>query len=132
MRRADISGRFKSSPVIVINRPNNSKRTKLLPRIFSASASFRFPRSMEKSGAPPMPTRLAKAMVIVQIGKATPRPVSALVESKGILPIKIRSIILYKTLINCVIGSARRSMCAGMLPVEKSFSAVGFTKSLLL
>lgn len=35
------------------------------------------PRAMEKSGAPPVPNRLANAMTMDRMGKVTPTPVSA-------------------------------------------------------
>ena len=50
-----------------------------LPMMASPSASFFLPRSMENSGPPPVPIRLANATMIVTIGKQMPTPVSAVV-----------------------------------------------------
>ena len=43
--------------------------------IASASLIFPRPRSIEQSGAPPMPNRLANAMTSVMIGSESPMPV---------------------------------------------------------
>ena len=85
---------MKINPVTLVSSPNIIRRENEFPSSFLASSSLPLPRSIEKRGAPPIPTRLANAIVTVHIGNATPRPVSALVASFGILPIKILSIIL--------------------------------------
>ena len=54
-----------------------TNKLKEFPKIYFASSSFPFPLSIEKRGAPPIPTRLAKAIANVQIGNATPSPVKA-------------------------------------------------------
>ena len=43
------------------------------------------PLAMEHSGAPPIPNRLANAVIIVITGSASPIPVSASVEAWGML-----------------------------------------------
>ena len=45
------------------------------------------PRLMEKSGAPPLPKRLLKAVMITIIGKHKPTAPSAVVPTCGILAI---------------------------------------------
>ena len=52
---------------------------------------------MEKSGTPPTPKRAVKADIIVTTGNARPMPVKAIPDAPGICPIKIRSIMLYRT-----------------------------------
>ena len=49
---------------------------------------------MEQSGAPPIPYKLAKAIIMVIIGKVIPTPVRAKLDALGILPIYILSTIL--------------------------------------
>ena len=75
------------SPVII-------NKVKELPMISSAFLVFPFPRSMEQSGAPPIPYKLAKAIIMVIMGKVTPTPVRAKLDAFGILPIYILSTIL--------------------------------------
>lgn len=48
--------------------------------IFSAFFSSPEPLAIEKSGAPPMPNKLANAVIIVMIGRVSPIPVKASVE----------------------------------------------------
>ena len=77
---------------------------------------------MEHSGAPPIPNRLAKADTMEITGKHNPSPVNAKVPVPGILPIYIRSTILYSKLIICaaVMGSASSKIRRLTLPTEKS------------
>ncbi len=105
--------------------PQRTIRMKELPMIASASVSLPRPLSMEQRGAPPMPNRLAKAITMEMIGRQSPKPVRAMVASSGIRPIKIRSTILYNTLISWakVMGRASRRMFPTTLPLEKSFLA---------
>ena len=65
--------------------------TKAFPIICSASSSSPAPLAIEKSGAPPIPNRLAKAITIVIIGNANPSPVKDKVAFSGILPMYILS-----------------------------------------
>ena len=59
----------------------------LVPRIFSALSFLPAPICMLASGAAPMPTKAAKAEMIIRIGNVTPRPVSASAPVPGMLPI---------------------------------------------
>ena len=60
---------------------------KELPIISSASSISPRPRAIEQSGAPPIPNRLAKAIIIEISGKHSPSPPIANVATSGILPI---------------------------------------------
>ena len=64
----------------------------------AASSRLPAPLSMENRGAPPIPNRLAKAPRIIMMGKQMPRPVKARSPTSGILPMYIRSTILYSRL----------------------------------
>ena len=79
-------GRFRSSPRTVRTRPLKTIMTNELPMMASASWSLPRPRSMEHSGAPPMPNKLAKAMTMEMMGRQRPRPVRAMVAFSGIRP----------------------------------------------
>ncbi len=57
----------------------------------SARSSSPFPRAMEQRGAPPIPKRLAKAVMMEMMGKVSPRPVRARVAASGMWPMYIRS-----------------------------------------
>ena len=54
--------------------------------ISSASSLLPRPRSMEHSGAPPMPNKLANAITMEIMGRQSPRPVKASVAFSGIRP----------------------------------------------
>ena len=54
-----------------------SSRVKLLPMIFREPSRSPRPSWMEARGAPPMPTRAAKAEIIMIMGRQTPTPVRA-------------------------------------------------------
>lgn len=64
--------------------PDNKSIVKEFPMIFCARSVSLAPRDMENKGAPPMPNRLAKAVMIVIIGRVSPIPVKASVEVCGI------------------------------------------------
>ena len=74
--------------------PDITIMVKEFPMIFSASSILPLPLSIEQSGAPPIPKRLANAITIVMIGSERPIPVSDRVESCGILPMYILSTML--------------------------------------
>ena len=67
---------------------------KQLPSIFSAVFLSPLPIKMLALGAPPMPTRYAKAETIIIIGKHTPTPVRAVAPISAMCPIYILSTIL--------------------------------------
>ncbi len=71
-----------------------SIKTKEFPRICSASSLLSSPSLMEVRAAPPIPTSIEKAIIMVIKGKVTPRPAKA--SSPTPLPTNILSIILYK------------------------------------
>ena len=54
--------------------------------VYAGSSQFMAAR-MLASGAAPMPTKAAKAEMIIRIGNVTPRPVSASAPVPGMLPI---------------------------------------------
>ena len=60
---------------------------KQLPRVRSADSLSPFPIKIEALGAPPFPTRAAKAETIMMRGMHTPTPVSASAPFSGICPI---------------------------------------------
>ncbi len=60
------------------------RREKELPIMVSALFSSPFPQEMEKSGAPPLPNRLVKAVTMQMMGKVSPTPVRALAAAPGI------------------------------------------------
>ena len=64
--------------------PDRISMTKEFPMIFSAFFVFPAPLAMEQRGAPPMPNRLANAVMIVMMGSDRPIPVSASEEVWGI------------------------------------------------
>ena len=53
-------------------------RSNALPIILPALSLFPSPIAIEASGAPPTPTKLAKAPIIVTTGPHTPTPANAL------------------------------------------------------
>ena len=59
---------------------------KEFPMILSAFLGSLAPLAMENKGAPPMPNRLANAMMTVMTGSVRPMPVRASVEVPGIWP----------------------------------------------
>ena len=83
------------------------------------------PMAMEARGAPPMPTRLAKAEINMITGKATPTPASANAPVSGILPTNTRSTRLYSRLTTWarMEGSARRSNRCPRASVPSPLSA---------
>ena len=56
------------------------------PRIFSAESISSFPIKIDALGAPPDPTRAAKAETTMMIGRQTPTPVRARLPLPGICP----------------------------------------------
>lgn len=66
--------------------PEISSMEKELPMIFSAFSGSSAPLAIENNGAPPMPNRLAKAVMTVMTGSARPTPVRASVDVPGIWP----------------------------------------------
>ncbi len=80
------SGFLNASTSAVSTRPVPSSMVKVLPIISAAWASSPRPRAMEKSGAPPVPNRLANAMTMDRMGKVTPTPVSAAEDAPGMWP----------------------------------------------
>ena len=56
--------------------------------IFCARIVSPSPRAIEHSGAPPVPKRLVKAVMIVMIGKVRPSPVSARLD-EGLSPLDL-------------------------------------------
>ena len=68
----------------------------LVPRIFSAFSFLPAPICMLASGAAPIPTKAAKAEMIIKMGNVTPRPVSANApvpvpaEKDATLPMQVR------------------------------------------
>ena len=115
-------GRLNTSPVTVRRIPTATIITKALPIMDSASDVLPRPRSMEHNGAPPMPNRFANAMTMDMMGRHNPRPVSDKVACSGIMPMYIRSTILYSTLISWarVMGRASFRIFFMTLPFEKS------------
>lgn len=63
--------------------PEIRSMEKELPRIFRARPGSPAPLAIEKSGAPPIPNRLAKAVMIVMTGRVRPIPVSVWVDMSG-------------------------------------------------
>ena len=57
------------------------------PITFSAFSSSWLPLAMEQRGAPPIPNKLANAVMIVIIGSARPIPVSAFADTPCKCPI---------------------------------------------
>ena len=86
---------------------------------FSLSPS---PRAMDISGAPPMPARLANAVISEISGKAMPTPVSAAVPVPGILAMNTLSTMLYARCTSSArkMGTASLNMVFTTLPCEKS------------
>lgn len=58
-----------------------------VPMIDSALLYAGAPLAIEQSGAPPIPKRLANALIIVIMGSARPMPVKASVAAPEICPI---------------------------------------------
>ena len=77
-----------------------NSRQKQLATICLAPFSFFCPRRMLISGAPPTPIQLAKEVIRVTMGPQTPTPASARPPVPGILPMYMRSTMLYSTLTN--------------------------------
>ena len=75
-----------------------------------ACSPFFSPRAMLASGAPPSPTRLAKALTMMVMGKTTPSPAMARVLSgSGNAPTYMRSTRLYKRLMTCARTAGKAS-----------------------
>ena len=60
---------------------------KQFPSVFSADSLSFFPMKIDALGAPPYPTRAAKAETIMISGIQTPTPVRAVAPISGICPI---------------------------------------------
>ena len=75
-------------------------------------------------GAPPTPTKTATEPTIVTTGPHTPTPARAVSPISGMLPMYIRSTMLYSTLTNCpsMLGMAMRHTRRLTLSFPKSFS----------
>ena len=71
---------------------------KLVFIIVLAALSSLMPLFIEKSGAPPLPKRLEKAIVSIIIGKQSPTAPSAVVPISGMRAMYMRSTILYNRL----------------------------------
>ena len=71
---------------------------KLVFIIVLAVLSSLMPLFIEKSGAPPLPKRLEKAIVSIIIGKQSPTAPSAVVPISGMRAMYMRSTILYNRL----------------------------------
>ena len=101
---------------VVTAPPKISRRVKALPITRSASSRSPRPRQIEHRGAPPVPHRLAKPMMMDTMGMVSPSPVSA--RCPGSRPRYIRSTTLYSTLISwaAVMGTARDMIFFAMLP----------------
>ena len=89
-----------------------------------APASSFSPSLMLISGAPPTPIRKATLPTMVTTGPHTPTPARATSPTTGMLPIYMRSTMLYKTLTNCasMLGTAMRSTSVPMASRPRSFS----------
>ncbi len=89
-------------------------------------ASFKLPSPMRMltRGAPPTPTKTATEPTIVTTGPHTPTPARAVSPISGMLPMYIRSTMLYSTLTNCpsMLGMAMRHTRRLTLSFPKSFS----------
>ena len=70
-------GRLMTRNRAVTAAPKIRSRVKAFPMTRSASSRFPRPRSMELSGAPPVPHRLAKPMIMEITGTVRPSPVRA-------------------------------------------------------
>ena len=82
--------------------PTAIRDAKLTPRISSAPFWSFWPIFMAQVGAPPIPTSLVKAVMQVIKGRDTLKAAMAVTPS-SILPINIRSTILYKIPTSCAI-----------------------------
>ena len=94
-----------------------TRKVTLFPRIFSACSLFFFPSQMAASGAAPLLIKPEKAEINTVIQKVTPTPVSAAAPTPFICPIYIRSIILYRILINCA-KIAGNAILTTRLPID--------------
>ena len=80
-------GRFHSSSAAVSTSDTTMSSVKQPPMASSASSVRFCPMKMEARGAPPPPTRAAKAATIRMMGIQRPTPVKARSPSRGIRPI---------------------------------------------
>ena len=81
---------FRIAPIKTVSipvLPNLYSMKKDVPMIDSALLYAWAPLAIEQSGAPPIPKRLANALIIVIMGSARPTPVKASVAAPGICPI---------------------------------------------
>ena len=78
-------------PTAVRRTAKISSRQKELPMMAPASLSSPRPRAWENSGAPPIPQRLAKAMMMLIAGTQMPMPVRASRPVSASRPIYMRS-----------------------------------------
>ena len=95
---------------------------KLVFIIVLAALSSLMPLFIEKSGAPPLPKRLEKAIVSIIIGKQSPTAPSAVVPISGMRAMYMRSTILYNRLRiwAASMGMAVPRMFFVMVPFSKS------------
>ena len=70
-------GFLNSKQTPAITTPDNKSREKEFPMIHFARSVSRAPLAIENKGAPPIPKRLAKAVMIVMTGRVSPIPVKA-------------------------------------------------------
>ena len=78
--------RFQTNRMTVSTRETAICREKQLPNVFSADSLSPRPMKMVARGAPPFPTRAAKADTIMMRGMQTPTPVRAMAPSPGMWP----------------------------------------------
>ena len=92
------------------------------------------PLLIENKGAPPLPKRLLKAVIIIIIGKHSPTAPRAFVPTSGILAMYTLSTILYNRLKICAtsIGIAAFKILLVIVPFSKSIRFIYFTFSIVI
>lgn len=94
-------------------------------KIFTASFSSPAPSFMLARGAPPRPTRFAKAWIISVMGRTIPSAASASMPDSSIFATYILSTMLYKNVMSCAITAGMVSLkTSGRIFPLPSFSVV--------
>ena len=106
---------------VVIKIDTTTSIVKLAVITSSAPALSLIPNFIEQRGAPPIPNSKLKAPTSIIIGKVTPTPAIATSPS-SILPMYIRSIILYNRFTTCAIMAG----IANFKSSEPTFSVPNF------
>ena len=126
-KNSSIGRRMQNSTAVSASDSVQSMR-KALARMARASSFFPSPRRMLMSGAPPTPMSEATELTIVMTGPQMPTPARASSPTPAMLPMYMRSTMLYSTLTNCasMLGSATRSTSGPIGSRPRSFACFMF------